>query len=59
MGEKRTLKIQYAKGGSGSKTTRLTIPITWIKEMGISEENREVEVSFDNGKIVIQKKDLD
>lgn len=59
MKNSRILKVLFSKSGSGSTTTKITLPITWIKEMGIDEENREVEVSFDNGKIVIQKKDLD
>ncbi len=59
MKDTRTLKVLFSKSGSGSTTTKITLPISWIKEMGINEENRDVEVSFDNGKIVIQKKDLD
>jgi len=55
--EKRILKILFAKGGSGSLHTKLNVPITWIRAMGISQENREVEILFDGEKIVIQKKE--
>ena len=55
--EKRILKIMFAKGGSGSLHTKLNVPITWIRAMGVSQENREVEILFDGEKIVIQKKE--
>lgn len=56
--EKRILKISFMKGGSGSTSSRITLPITWIKKMGLEVENREVEVSFDekNNTILIKPK---
>lgn len=53
----RRLKVLFTKGGSGSTTTRLGLPSTWVREMGISENEREVEVMFDGEKITIQKLD--
>ena len=55
--ETRRLKVLFTKGGSGSTTTRLGLPSTWVREMGISENEREVEVMFDGEKITIQKLD--
>ena len=55
--EVRKLKIMFQKGGSGSTTTRLGLPSTWVREMKINENEREVEVMFENGKITIQKLD--
>ena len=55
--EKRVLKIMFAKGGSGSLHTKLNVPITWVRAMGISAEEREVEILFDGEKITIQKKE--
>lgn len=52
---KRQGKILWTKGGSGSDTTRLTIPVSWIKEMGITKEKREVELYFSNNTIIIKK----
>lgn len=51
----RKLKIIFGKSGSGSYTARLTIPISWVKEMGITQEDREVTAKFENGKIIIEK----
>jgi hypothetical protein len=59
MKETRILKISLGKSGSGSLNPKLGLPSTWIKEMGINEKNREVEVTFKDSKITIQKKSLD
>ena len=55
--EKRVVKVMFAKGGSGSLHTKLNVPITWVRAMGISAESREVEIVFDGKKITIQKKE--
>ena len=55
--ETRNLKMMFQKGGSGSTTTRISLPLSWIREMKIDEKEREVEVMFENGKITIQKLD--
>ena len=52
----RSLKIIFGKGGSGSTTTRLTLPITYIKQLGITPEERDVIVELDEDKIIIKKK---
>lgn len=58
MEEKRARVIFNKSGGtagSGGITNRITIPTKWIKEMGITEEQREVNISFDGEKIMIEK----
>jgi hypothetical protein len=57
--ETRILKVLFGKSGSGSINTRISLPITWLKEMGITQDNKEVEVTFEGNKITIQKKSLD
>ena len=58
--EQRNLKVSCCKaGGNASKNAlsyKLTLPVAWIKEMGIDLENREVEVIFENNEIVIRKR---
>lgn len=46
MGEK-TLKILFSKSGSGSTNTRISLPIRDLKDMGISQDNREVIYKYD------------
>lgn len=55
MEEKRELNISFNKSGSGSYTPRISLPATWIKEMGIDTDNRKVSVTFKDGQIVIEK----
>ena len=58
--EKRTGKIiVQAPGGTASKgsyTYKLAIPSSWIKEMGLSEDERHVELIFDGTTISITKR---
>ena len=58
--EKRTGNIIIqAPGGTASKTAntyKISLPSAWIKEMGISNADREVELSFDGTAITISKK---
>lgn len=58
--KEKTAKIIFNKSGgtagSGGITNRLTIPTTWVKEMGITDKEREVNISFDGRKIIIEKK---
>ncbi|MBC2856990.1 AbrB/MazE/SpoVT family DNA-binding domain-containing protein [Cetobacterium sp. 2A] len=54
--EKRDLKIIFSKGGSGSISSRVTLPIKWIKKMGLEISNRELEVTFNEEKNIIEIK---
>lgn len=54
--EQRDVKITYTKSGRGSLTPRVTLPISWIKEMNLSEDDREITISFDGENIIISKK---
>lgn len=58
--EKRIVNvIIQAPGGTAAKnsnTYKLSLPSSWIKEMGISEETRQVELKFDGTSITITKK---
>ncbi|KGJ49816.1 PemI [Clostridium sp. NCR] len=56
MKEERNLKISFTTSGSGSESTRISLPIKWIRELGIDKENREVIAILDDDKIIIKKK---
>lgn len=53
--EQRNLKISFNKSGSGSMSSSIRIPISWVKDMGISPNDREVLITFNENKIVIEK----
>ncbi|MEE0138834.1 AbrB/MazE/SpoVT family DNA-binding domain-containing protein [Fusobacterium ulcerans] len=56
--EKRDLNISFSKSGAGNLTPRISLPKKWIDKMGISQEQRAVEVCFDENtnEIIIKKK---
>lgn len=57
--EKRIAKVSFNKSGGTAKgkaiTNRVTIPTSWIKELGITEDDRNIELKFEDGKITIEK----
>ena len=58
-GEERKAKVIFAMSGGkaskGSQTTRITLPITWVRDMGVTPESREVTITFKDNKIIIEK----
>ena len=57
--EKRTLKISFGKSGNGGVNPKLSIPKSFLDKMNITQDEREVEMLFDEEKmsITIIKKD--
>ncbi|EOY7231560.1 TPA: AbrB/MazE/SpoVT family DNA-binding domain-containing protein [Clostridioides difficile] len=55
MEETRVLNVIYNKSGSGSMGTKLSIPISFFRELGVTETDRSVEVTLKSDKIVIRK----
>ena len=55
MLEQRKINMMFQKGGSGSVTTRLAIPKTWVDKMGVTQDEREVIVEFDGERITVRK----
>lgn len=55
--ETRKLKMGFYKSGSGSINAKTTVPITWLRKLGITPEEREFTIKLDeeNNKIIIQK----
>lgn len=41
----------FNKSGRGNLTTRVTLLITWIKEIDIDQERREIKSIFENEKL--------
>lgn len=54
---KRNIMINRAGGTAGAESLnyRISLPAPWMAEMEIDEENREVIISFDGGKIIIER----
>ena len=53
--EFRKANIMFNKNGNGFSTTRISLPVTWVKKLNLSEENRQVLISLEKNKILIRK----
>lgn len=56
--ETRDLKMMFSKSGSGNITPRISLPMTWVKHMGMDLDERDIEVTYSprTKKITIRKK---
>lgn len=57
----RVATLVVGKSGGargGSSTFRATLPTKWVREMGLGEDERDIELVFDEGnkEIVIRKR---
>ncbi len=50
--ESRTARVSFNKAGNNSLTPRVILPIKWIREMGLTEDNREIEIIFEDDKTI-------
>ena len=57
MKANRNIMINKAGGNSGANTKnyRVSIPADMIRELGVTEDDRSVVLTCENGKIVIEK----
>lgn len=57
--EQRKNKIIVNKAGGtaskGSESFRISVPTVWVKALGLSKENRDIILSFDGEKIIVEK----
>ena len=55
MTEIKKSNTMFIANGSGYKLPRVSIPSRWFREMGITEEAKEVKLTYEDGKVIIQK----
>lgn len=57
--EERIAKVSFNKSGGTARgtaiTNRITIPTSWIKQLGITEDDRQVKLKLIDNKIVVEK----
>lgn len=55
--EERKLNVSFAKTGNGYLTSRIAIPITDLRDMGVTEKDRAIVYCYDkdNKQIIIKK----
>lgn len=51
-------KVTFNKSGnsSGSKSGRLNIPVAFLEVLGITEDDREVEMIIKENKLIVEKR---
>lgn len=56
--ETRELKLLFSKSGAGNLSPRVSLPLPWIKHMGMDLDERDIEVTYSprTKKITIRKK---
>lgn len=55
MKEVRKANIICNKTGQGYNTYKISLPNKWVQELNITPENRAVNISLEDNKIVIKK----
>jgi len=57
--EKRSAKVNISSaGGTASKSSRtykVTLPNSWMSELGVQEDRRKIELAFDGKQIVLSR----
>lgn len=57
--ETRLAKVNISAAGGtaagSAKTYKITLPSAWLAELGVTEDNREMELTFDGKEIVISR----
>lgn len=53
--EKKKKNVIFNKSGSGNLTTKIAVPMSWLTQIGVSQEDREIEIAFDGETITIKK----
>lgn len=54
MKEIRRARIIFTKNGQGATTTKLTLPVSWTKELGFNENQREAILEIIDNRITIR-----
>lgn len=52
-------KVTFNKSGSGSKSGKVIIPVAFLEILNITEDDREVNITMEDNKIIIEKIEKD
>lgn len=53
--KEKTSNVNFAKSGNGYYSVRITLPNEWVSDMGINKDNKNVKLTYDGKKIIIEK----
>ena len=46
--EERKIKVNFFKSGSGSINGKIALPVTWMRDMGLTLETPEIHMLYDD-----------
>ncbi|MDO4720970.1 MAG: hypothetical protein Q4A78_09950 [Peptostreptococcaceae bacterium] len=57
MKKEKVKNISFNKSGTNGVTPKMTLPLKWLEDMGVTEDEREVKLKYSekNKKITITK----
>ncbi|MCL2354562.1 MAG: nucleotidyltransferase domain-containing protein [Oscillospiraceae bacterium] len=55
MNNERQVNIIFNKNGNGFDSTKINLPLPWIKELGITRESKQVRLIKEGNKIIIER----
>lgn len=47
--------VSFNKGGSGNSSGRIILPAPYLELMKVTKDNPSVEITYQDGKIIIEK----
>ncbi len=53
----RKANVIFGENGNGSLSTKITLPVPWIKKLGFSEDNKNAIIRLQDNKIIIEKEE--
>lgn len=51
----KKINVIFSKNGNGFDTTKISLPLTWLKKINVSKEDREVVLELKDDQIIISK----
>lgn len=48
-------KVLFQTTGKGNTTTRVSVPLLWLEDLGINENDRDVKLTKKKNKIILEK----
>ena len=43
----RIIKVMFSSDGRGGVTPKISIPISWLRDMGVTPDDREIKLLYD------------
>lgn len=53
--ESKINKVLFQTTGKGNTTTRVSVPLLWLEEIGITAESRDLKLTKKGKKIILEK----